>query len=146
MATPTNDLCQWIGCHFRGDAELEGRLLCRDHFHQSASNKLHRYQSRLRDANECASERASLIQFVSEVISQTTLLVSRVSGKSTDKEVTETVNVSMKGACIKSSKEWDLGEPLTIARLDTDACASARVTRVDRSEVGMQIWRGNHRR
>src|SRR5215469_2515426 len=77
MATPTNELCQWTACHFRGDAELEGRFLCRDHFHQSATIKLNKYQSRLREANESDSERASLIQFVSEVISQTTLLVSR---------------------------------------------------------------------
>src|SRR5215469_14047091 len=73
----TRELCQWAGCHYSGDAVLEGRLLCKDHFHQNANKKLGEYRLRLRDANENDSERASLIRFVSEVISQTTLLVSR---------------------------------------------------------------------
>jgi len=156
---------------------LEGRLLCRDHFHQSALEKLSQYQSRLRDANESGRERASLIRFVSEVISQTTLLVSRANflngaqrdlflrlsrgalqfykrvqrdprqdkkqavllsrpGKSSDRETTRTVNISMKGACILSSLDWEAGEELTITKLDTRDTASARVVRVDKSGAG----------
>jgi len=165
---------------------LEGRLLCRDHFHQSASKKLDQYQARLREANESDVERASLIRFVSEVISQTTLLVSRTkflsetkrdlflrlsqsslqfykrvqrdprqdqkwpvviartSGKSEDQENTETVNVSVKGACLESSLGWELGEQLRITRLDTKATALARVARVDKAtavkpKIGIEI-------
>jgi len=173
-----SELCQWTGCHFSGDAVLEGRLLCRDHFHQSATKKLNQYQARLREANESDGERASLIRFVSEVISQTTLLVSRTkflseakrdlflrlsqsslqfykrvqrdprqdqkrpvviartSGKSTDQENTETVNISVKGACLESSLAWELGEQLRISRLDTKATALARVARVDKAAAG----------
>jgi len=69
-------LCHWTGCHCSGDALLEGRLLCKDHFHKSANKKLSQYHSNLREANDRASERAALIRFVSEMISQTTLLVS----------------------------------------------------------------------
>src|SRR5262245_39968309 len=73
----TDKVCQWEGCHYNGDTVLEGRLLCRDHFHQDAVRKLERYRSRLRSANESDTERASLSKFVSEIISQTTVLVSR---------------------------------------------------------------------
>jgi hypothetical protein len=69
--------CQSAACHYNGDAVLEGRLLCRDHFHQDAVKKLERYRSRLRKANESDGERAALSKFVSEIISQTTVLVSR---------------------------------------------------------------------
>jgi hypothetical protein len=175
-----SELCQWTGCHFSGDAVLEGRLLCRDHFHHSASKKLNQYQSRLREANESDAERASLIRFVSEVISQTTLLVSRtkllgdaqrelflrlsrsslqfykriqrdprqdkrqpvllsrISGKSTDQETTKTVNLSLKWACLESSLGWELGEQLRITRLDTKATALARVARLDKADAGIR--------
>jgi hypothetical protein len=179
-------VCQWAGCHYSGDAVLEGRVLCRDHFHQSVLKKLTQYQSRLREANESEIERGALIRFVSEVISQTTLLVSRtkflsdaqrdvflrlshssldfykrvqrdprqdkslpvllsrrLSGKSTDRETTETVNVSVKGACVTSSLAWELGDRLTITRLDTKASASAQVAHIDKangiSKIGIQI-------
>src|SRR5262249_23723242 len=152
---------------------LEGRLLCRDHFHQDAIKKLEQYHSRLPSANESDSEKATLSKFVSEVISQTTILVSRTKllspeqrtlflelsraslqfykrvqrnprqnkrlavlitlgqGKSMQREETDTINVSLKGACFESALTWRIGDAITIQRLDTKGTASARIARIE---------------
>jgi len=72
-----NQSCMWAGCQYKADALLENRSLCRDHFYEAATTRLQTYQSRLEKANSVEEERISLIKFVSEVISQTTVLVAR---------------------------------------------------------------------
>jgi hypothetical protein len=67
----------WPGCQYRADARLENRSLCRDHFYEAATTNLQRYQSRLEKANSVEKEKISLLNFVSEVIGQTTVLVAR---------------------------------------------------------------------
>jgi len=161
-------------------------LLCRDHFHQNAVKKLEQYHSRLQNANESGGERAALSKFVSEIISQTTILVSRTKllsrqqrelfldlsraslqfykrvqrnprqnrrlgilvrgdqGEPARREQTETVNISLKGACFESAITWRNDEMVTIQRLDTKETASARIARVERSagvvsKVGVEI-------
>ena len=54
----------------------------------------------------------------------------------------------MKGACVRTSLGWEIGESLTIMRLDTKGIASARVARVDRSgeavhTIGIEIIDAN---
>jgi len=112
-------LCHWTGCHCSGDAPLEGRLLCKDHFHKSANKKLSQYHSRLREANDRASERAALIRFVSEMISQTTLLVSST------KLLSETQRELFLGFTSESRDRLPLVPKLKLIKQHVVACRSS---------------------
>lgn len=149
------------------EASLRGRSVCREHFYQLAVKDLQEYQ---RDLAVLPGEKQLTIPgFLSEVISQTTLLVSRakfLSDTQRDQflqlsfsaielykrvrrspripritqvelfrdnqagqppEITKTIDVSRKGACVLTTNSWTTGDKFRITSLPERKSARARV-------------------
>ena len=68
--------CGWTGCNRAGEAKLDGRLLCRDHFYRLATGRLEEHRRQLKRLAPVGDERAAISQFLSELIAQATALVT----------------------------------------------------------------------
>lgn len=68
--------CGWAGCSSKPEATLDGLQLCRSHFYDIATKRLEEYRARLQQVDPAGADRSAILKFLSEVISQTTTLVS----------------------------------------------------------------------
>jgi len=62
-------ICEWAGCDGVAEAALEKRVLCRDHFYEIANRRV---EMRLERIAPAGKDRTALLQFLSELISETT--------------------------------------------------------------------------
>jgi hypothetical protein len=67
--------CDWAGCGNSSEAILEGRPLCRNHFHEVATMRLKQFTDSLRQVERSATLGIATLKLLSELISQTTTLV-----------------------------------------------------------------------
>ncbi len=68
--------CGWSGCTSNPEATLDGRQLCRRHFYDRATKRLQECRAHLRRSEPARADRTATLQFLSELISQTTTLVA----------------------------------------------------------------------
>jgi hypothetical protein len=166
------------------ETSLRGRPACREHFYEFATKELREYQRDLAVLPE--AQQLTVPGFLSEVISQTTLLVShskflsdvqrdqflqlsfsaielykrvrrspriariiqvdlfRDSQGRQSHEITKTVDVSRKGACVVTKNSWGAGEEFLITSLQARKSARARVAwfsnaRLSEGRLGLEI-------
>jgi len=178
--------CGWSGCSNDGEATLDGRPLCRNHFYDMAARRLDEYRPRLQRIDPAGADRITIPKFLSEVINQTTTLVATakflssgqreqflelslsaaelykrvqrnpriprnmpiLANRETDaagrQELTNTVNVSKRGACITTKSMWEIGEKIWIEKPGNRLRTLARVAWVKKGEpsqflVGLEI-------
>ena len=65
-------VCGWQGCVNSADARLDGRSLCRNHFHRIATARLQDYHAVLEKDNISASEKTAMLGFLSEIVNEST--------------------------------------------------------------------------
>lgn len=68
--------CGWSGCSSKPEATLDGCRLCRNHFHDTAAKRIEEYRGRLRRIAPGREDHTATLNFLSEIISQTTTLVA----------------------------------------------------------------------
>lgn len=66
--------CDWAGCGKLGEATLEGRWLCRDHFHEGGSKQLVQFGKNLQQIESSETLTTATLKVLSELISQATAL------------------------------------------------------------------------
>jgi len=69
-------ICGWSGCAASAEVTLESRALCRNHFYEAAVMRLEEFRMRLQSASPVGKERIAFSQFLTELISQTTMLAA----------------------------------------------------------------------
>ncbi len=148
---------------------MDGRPLCRNHFYDIAARRLEEHRAHLCQGDPVGADRIRILNFVSELLSETTILVAsakflgqeqrnkylelslsamelykrvqrdpRVSRnipiliyRETDSdgrhELTNTVNVSKRGACIATSGLWVTGGKIWIQKPGNEMRVVARV-------------------
>src|SRR6266481_1994197 len=168
--------CGWAGCSNGAEARVDGRALCRNHFYDIAARRLEEHRARLCQGDPVGADRTRIRNFVSELLSETTILVAsakflgqeqrdkylelslsamelykrvqrdpRVSRnipiliyRETDsdgrQELTNTVNVSKRGACIATSGLWVTGEKIWVQKPGNEMRPVARVAWVKKGE------------
>jgi len=178
--------CASPGCSIGGEATLDGRRLCRDHFYETAARILDEHRACMQRIDPVGENRTRILNFASELISETTILVasakflrqeqrdkylelslsatelykrvqrdpriarnmpiliSRETESAGSQELTNTVNVSKRGACIATNGIWKSGESISIQRPHSQMRALARVVWVKKSEpsqflMGLEI-------
>ena len=72
----TKGACGWAGCGNRAEGSLDGLRLCRSHFYDIATSRLKEHRTRLSKGDPVGPERTRILDFVSLLISETTLLVA----------------------------------------------------------------------
>jgi hypothetical protein len=144
--------CDRAGCSNSSEATLEGRPLCRNHFHEVATVRLKQCANSLRQVEHSATLGIATLKLLSELISQTTTLVVRAkflspwqqdqlrelsrsalelykriqrsprvpmnvpivlyreAGIVGNQELTNTINVSKRGACVATIDACLVGE------------------------------------
>jgi hypothetical protein len=178
--------CGWAGCGSGSEATLDGRPLCRNHFHDMAARRLEEDRASLQRMEPAGPARSAILKFLSEVVNQTTSLVARAKFlgpsqrdqflelslsavelykrvqrnprtpcnmpiliyRGTDdaggQELTNTVDVSKRGACIRTSRKWEIGEKISIEKPGNQVRTLARVAWVKKGEptdflIGLDI-------
>ena len=76
MGQVLQGLCGWMGCRNDAETTLNARPLCRLHFYEVGTKRLEDYQSLFRIADPQGAERTNVATFLSEMIGQTTRLVT----------------------------------------------------------------------
>jgi hypothetical protein len=161
-------VCESLGCGNFAEATLDGRSLCRDHFHDRATKRIEEYRGRLQKLEAAGGGRNQVSGFLSEIIAQTTMLVTnakflgpgerdRFLDLSTSamqlfkraqraprmarnmpvlvsradstgaQELTNTIDVSKRGACIATASSWATGDRAWIQKPVSDLKALARI-------------------
>lgn len=178
--------CGWAGCANDAEATLDRRSLCQIHFYDIATKCLAEYRDRLSEGDPAGNDRAMILKFVSELISETTSLVARTkflgpeqrdkylhltlssgelyrrvqrepriprnmpvlvcreSDPTGRQELTNTVNVSKRGACIVTNWLWKAGEKVCIQKPANQLKTFARVAWVKKAKasqflIGLEI-------
>jgi hypothetical protein len=68
--------CGWAGCSNGAEASVDGRRVCRNHFYDIAARRLEEHRARLKQVDPTGADRNAILKFLSEVINQTTALVT----------------------------------------------------------------------
>jgi len=68
--------CGWSGCSSKPEATLEGRRLCRSHFHDASATRIEEFRRHLRRIAPGKEDPTAALNFLSEIISQTTTLAA----------------------------------------------------------------------
>jgi hypothetical protein len=68
--------CGSSGCSSGGEATLDGRPLCRNHFYDLAAKRLKEHRGRLKQSEPAGATRIAILKFLSEVVNQTTAMVA----------------------------------------------------------------------
>ncbi len=69
-------LCEWMGCGSEVEATLGARPLCSRHFYEIGSRRMEEYLTRFQGTDAFGADRQTAAAFLSELISQTTMLVA----------------------------------------------------------------------
>lgn len=168
--------CGWAGCSNDAEVRLDRRPLCQVHFYDLASQRLEEYRARLCDGDPADTNRTTILNFVSEVISATTILIASVKSLGQEQrekymelslsaaklyyqvqshqriscnmpilinhetdstgrqELTNTINVSKRGASIATKGMWKNGEKIWVQRPQSPLRALAWVVWVKETE------------
>ena len=70
-------ICERSGCHHKAEVLLEGKSLCRDHFHDVATKRLEQIRKTLHESDRSRERDNTILKFISELIGQSTNLVIR---------------------------------------------------------------------
>jgi hypothetical protein len=161
-------VCGSLGCSNFAEATLDAVSLCRNHFYDRAVKRIEEYRGRLQTI-EASGARNEVPEFLSQIIAQTTLLVTNAKllgpgqrdqflelslsamqlfkraqrpprmprnmpvllGRETDSigapELTNTVDVSKRGACVATVGSWAIGDKAWIQKPVTELKAHARI-------------------
>ena len=68
--------CSWSACNNPGRASLSGRWLCQPHFYDTATNRLTDFRARFGGKSASAVEGEEVLEFLSELMAQTTNLIA----------------------------------------------------------------------
>jgi hypothetical protein len=68
--------CSWSACNNPGMASLSGLWLCELHFYETATNGLTDFRARFGGKSASAIEREKVLEFLSELMVQTTNLIA----------------------------------------------------------------------
>lgn len=178
--------CGWSSCSNDAEATLDCTPLCRGHFYSIASTRLEEYQARSCDKVTVDADRTKILNFISEVISETTTLVASAKSLGQEQrekyvelslltaklykrvqkhpriplripifishetdspgrqELTNTIDVSIQGACIATKGKWKTEEKIRVQKPQSQLRAYARVTWVKTTEtaqtfIGIEI-------
>jgi hypothetical protein len=161
-------VCGSLGCSNFAEATLDELSLCRNHFYDRAMRRIEEYRGRLQTI-EAAGDRNEVPEFLSQIIAQTTTLVTNAKllgpgqrdqflalsmsamqlfkraqrpprlarnmpvllGREADSkgapELTNTVDVSKRGACVATVSSWVIGDKACIQKPVSELKALARI-------------------
>ena len=181
-----NDPCEFPACSHTAEATLDARLLCRSHFYDTSTKRLDEHQENLQRSELTGIRAAATLKSLSEIISQTTILVVRAKllspwqqvqlrelsvralalykrvqrdsrlelnapillyredGSQETRELTNTINISKRGACVATRNSRTLGEKIWIQKPAKPLRALARVAWVRQTDparfsIGLEI-------
>jgi len=174
-------LCGWTGCNKEAEATLDGRGLCRFHFHTVATKQLEDHRRSMQRITYSEGDRLAVCKLLSEVVSQATALVTktkllapvereqflqlslaatelfkrvqrepriprnmpvliyREGDSARDQELTNTINVSKRGACVLTKRQWRPGEKIWIQKPTNQQKALAQVAWAKATELAQFV-------
>ena len=136
------ELCRWTGCGISAEANLEARALCRNHFYAIASERIDEYRKRLHQFDLSAVERIEIPKLLSEVIHQTTFLVTTakmLNPQDRDHFLELTLSASALYKRIQRNPREQRSLPVVIYR-ETDSISAHELTNtIDISKQGASV-------